>query len=177
MAAINKAFNFVPSTSAESAEVNQNFDDLFAQINANLVHADGSVAFTGIPAGPATDPTTDNQFTRKRFVDQADLRRAQIIRVNGGVSNPPMTVGTHQPRLVIGHVTVFLDAQKRATINLGTTFGGGLVTILAVCGGEDANAAHEGAVIVDGYTTSSFRVTLRGATITAQVINYIAIGW
>lgn len=176
MAAITKAFNFVPSTSAESVKVNQNFDDLFAQINANLVHADGSVAFTGIPAGPAVDPSTDNQFTRKRFVDQADLRRAQIIRVNGGISSPAMTVGTHQPRLVVGHVIVFLDANKRATINLGTTFAGGVIAVLAVSGAEDASA-NPNAVIVDGYTASSFRVTLRGASITNQAISYIAIGW
>jgi hypothetical protein len=36
---------------------------------ASMALATGVWTFTGIPVGPATDPTTDNQFVRKAFLD------------------------------------------------------------------------------------------------------------
>lgn len=35
--------------------------------------ADASVAFTGVPSGPATDPSSANQLARKAYVDAADV--------------------------------------------------------------------------------------------------------
>lgn len=67
--AITKVYDFTAGTTIRASEVNQNFDDLFNEVNTNMIHRDGSVAFTGIPSGPASDPTTDNEFTRKAYVD------------------------------------------------------------------------------------------------------------
>ena len=66
--------NFTAGTPAVADAVDQNFTDVTTWINANAVHLDGSKAFTGIPSGPATDPTTANQFTRKSYVDAGDAR-------------------------------------------------------------------------------------------------------
>lgn len=68
-------YNFTAGTPAVADNVDQNFTDLTSWINTNAVHLDGSKAFTGIPSGPATDPTTANQLTRKAYVDAAiDVR-------------------------------------------------------------------------------------------------------
>lgn len=61
---------FVNGTPADASQVNANFTVLTAWIAANAMQIDGSVAFTGIPSGPATDPTTANQLVRKQYVDQ-----------------------------------------------------------------------------------------------------------
>jgi hypothetical protein len=60
---------FSNGTTADAPEVNANFAALVAWINTNVTHLDASKAFTAIPTGPATDPTTANQFTRKSYVD------------------------------------------------------------------------------------------------------------
>lgn len=60
---------FAPNTLAESSEINQNFDDVEAFVNTNMIQKDASVAFTAVPSGPAANPVSDNQFTRKAYVD------------------------------------------------------------------------------------------------------------
>lgn len=61
---------FVDTTTAVAAEVNTNFDDIEGWINGTGMPRDGSVAFTSIPSGPASNPTTSNQLVRKAYVDQ-----------------------------------------------------------------------------------------------------------
>jgi hypothetical protein len=61
---------FAPATLIESAEANQNFDDIEAWANTHVIQKDASVAFTAVPSGPASDPVTANQFTRKAYVDK-----------------------------------------------------------------------------------------------------------
>jgi len=62
-------YNFVAGTPAVADNVDQNFTDLVSWINTNAVHLDASKAFTNIPTGPNSDPTTANQLTRKAYVD------------------------------------------------------------------------------------------------------------
>lgn len=61
--------NFTAGTPAVADDVDTNFADLVTWLNTNAVHLDGSKAFTGIPSGPASDPSTANQLTRKAYVD------------------------------------------------------------------------------------------------------------
>lgn len=70
MATATRTNSFTTGETIVAAEVNEDLDDLFALVNNDLIHADGTNAFTTVPAGPATDPTTDNQFTRKAYVDK-----------------------------------------------------------------------------------------------------------
>lgn len=60
---------FVNGTNADALAVNANFTALVDFINQQCIQKDGSLAFTQIPTGPNANPTTDNQFTRKRYVD------------------------------------------------------------------------------------------------------------
>lgn len=67
--------NFVAGTPSVADDVDANFAALVSWINTNAVHLDASKAFTSIPSGPASDPSSDNQFTRKAYVDaKADTR-------------------------------------------------------------------------------------------------------
>lgn len=59
----------VPNTLAEAGDVNQNFSDIVTWANANAIQKDASLAFTAVPSGPATNPVSSNQFTRKAYVD------------------------------------------------------------------------------------------------------------
>lgn len=69
MATLSKRYSFASGTDAVAAEVNTNFDDIISFCNNSVAHLDGSKAFTGIPSLPASDPTSDNQAVRKKYVD------------------------------------------------------------------------------------------------------------
>lgn len=62
--------DFSPNTLAEANDVDQNFADIVTWANTNVIQKDAGIAFTAIPSGPASDPTGDNQFARKRYVDR-----------------------------------------------------------------------------------------------------------
>lgn len=67
---VSVTYNFVAGTDAVADQVDTNFNDLVTWVNTNAVHLDGTKAFTGIPSGPSSDPTTANQLTRKAYVDK-----------------------------------------------------------------------------------------------------------
>lgn len=67
---VSVTYNFVAGTSAVADNVDQNFSDVTTWVNTNAVHLDGTKAFTGIPSGPSSDPTTANQLARKAYVDK-----------------------------------------------------------------------------------------------------------
>lgn len=78
MATASVTHTFAPNTLTEAGEANTNFQDLVTFLNSQTIHKDASVAFTGVPSGPASDPVSDNQYARKRYVDGdiGVLRRA-----------------------------------------------------------------------------------------------------
>lgn len=100
MATLILANTFVALTTAESAKVNENFGDVVSFLNTQVAHLDGSQAFSGIPSGPATDPTTANQFSRKAYVDarssNADnLASGTVAVARGGTGRNSVTAGTY----------------------------------------------------------------------------------
>lgn len=60
---------FAANTLGSAAEVNANFQAVEDFVETEVIHRDASVAFTAVPSGPGTDPTTDNQLVRKAYVD------------------------------------------------------------------------------------------------------------
>lgn len=73
MASITKPYTFTDGTDAVAAQVNADLDEVYNWVNGEAIHKDASTAFTAIPSGPATDPTTDNQFARKAYVDKLGI--------------------------------------------------------------------------------------------------------
>jgi hypothetical protein len=78
MTSVSKSYDFVPGQTIESSQVDANFDDVVNYINGEVIVRDASKAFTAIPSGPGTDPTSPNQFARKQYVDNADNLRVKI---------------------------------------------------------------------------------------------------
>lgn len=79
--AITGIISFSANTTAQASQVNTNFNILKTYIENNCILADGSVAFTTIPSGPSLDPSTDNQFARKLYVDSLVNKRTGIVTV------------------------------------------------------------------------------------------------
>ena len=69
MATLSVTNQFAADTPAVADEVNENFSDVVDFVNNDVVHADGTVAFEAHPTGPATNPSSDNQYARKKYVD------------------------------------------------------------------------------------------------------------
>lgn len=85
-------YNFTAGTPAVADNVDQNFTDLVNWVNTNAVHLDGSKAFTAVPSGPATDPTSSNQLTRKAYVDaghRGTMGYASTTTAQTGISSTP----------------------------------------------------------------------------------------
>lgn len=70
MATASVPYTFAPSTLILSSEVNGNFAELVSFLNTEVIHKDASVAFTAVPSGPATDPSSDNQLVRLAYMNK-----------------------------------------------------------------------------------------------------------
>jgi hypothetical protein len=163
MTAISKTHTFVPGTPIESAQANQNFDDLVNYTNDEVIVRDASKAFTVTPAGPATDPTSANQFTRKQYVDNADALRAKLDGTtpftgipSGPATNPTtenqftrkkyvddsaVTPLTFRPSMATtgqiikaADAVVTTDAFGHATVTFPTAFATALDTLVVTSG-------------------------------------------
>ena len=70
MATVSIPYTFVNNTqNADATQVNLNFTTLRDFLNSSVIHKDGTVAFTGVPTLPSTDPTLANHAVRKAYVD------------------------------------------------------------------------------------------------------------
>lgn len=162
MTAVAKTYTFIPGTPIESDQANQNFDDVVNYINGEVIVRDASKAFTAIPSGPGTDPTTSDQFTRKQYVDNADALRVKIDGTtaftgipSGPDSNPttdnqlarkkyvdektaplayrPSMANTGQI-IIAGDAVVSTDAFGHATVTFPTPFSTYLDTVVVTSG-------------------------------------------
>lgn len=189
MTAVAKTYTFVPGTPIESDQANQNFDDLVSYLNAEVIVRDGSKAFTAIPSGPGTDPTTSNQFARKQYVDNADNLRVKIDGTtaftgipSGPATNPTtdnqftrkkyvddsaVTPLTYRPSMAVtgqiikaGDAVVTTDAFGHAYVPFSTAFGTALDTIVVTSG--DANVPTQ---FMSIYSKNNSGFTVRCFTV------------
>lgn len=184
MATAAITYTFAAATTILSAEANTNFSDLVTFLNGSVMHLDASSAFTAVPSGPSTDPSTANHLSRKSYVDAADLLRAKDGTAAGaqtGVSGT-ITHGTHQLLIQSGTHTGIPSASGGVTISFPTAFPTGVLTILVANG--DTDAASSVIVGVDHSTVglSSFVARMyddTGAVVTNNTRrwNWIATGW
>ena len=195
MTVVTKSYTFAPATDIKSAEVNQNFDNLYNYINGEVIVRDGSMAFTAIPSGPGTDPTTSNQFARKAYVDQRvkiDGTTAFTGIPSGPATNPStanqftrkqyvddsaVTPLTFRPSMAAtGQIikatdaVVVTDVFGQATVNFIGAFPTACDTVV-VCSG-DATVPTQ-FISVFGRTASGFSVRC----FTVDVVNPFGTGW
>lgn len=90
MADVSVPNTFSDGTTADADEVNANFDALVSWVNTNAVRTDGSKVFTAHASGPSTDPSTDDQYSRKAYVD--DKAGGLITRITTHSSGNTVTV-------------------------------------------------------------------------------------
>ena len=163
MSAVTKPFNFQSGNDIESAEVNANFNEVYDYVNDEVIVRDASKAFTAIPSGPGTDPTSPNQFARKQYVDNADNLRAKLDGTtpftgipSGPNSNPTtenqftrkkyvddsaVTPLTFRPSMATAgqiikaaDAVVTTDAFGHATVTFPTAFATALDTLVVTSG-------------------------------------------
>lgn len=185
MSAVSKSHTFVPGTDIESAQANQNFDDLVNYTNNEVIVRDASKAFTAIPSGPGTDPTSPNQFARKQYVDQ----RVKIDGTtpftgipSGPATNPTtanqftrkqyvddsaVTPLTQRPTINNNATGVKMTSQTVVTAtdangDVTVTFPAGHLTtctnVVAVSGNINASATQISTISMIGFTNTQFNV-------------------
>lgn len=101
---------------AVASQVNANFDALYGWVNGSAVWADASQAFTNVPSGPATDPSTPNQFTRKSYVD------AGVTGVESHAYAPTAGGGSYANNLQTGHTVITTGTLGTFTVTFPTAF-------------------------------------------------------
>ena len=196
MTAVSKTHTFVAGTAIESAQANQNFDDLVNYTNNEVIVRDATKAFTAIPSGPATDPTTANQLTRKQYVDNADNLRVKIdgstafTGIPSGPATNPTTANqftrkqyvddsavtplTFRPSMAatgqiikVGDAVVSADANGQAYVPFASPFPTAVTTVVVTSGDNGAGTQF---ISVNGggqRTVSGFGVTCYGQTVVA----------
>ena len=127
--AANVTYTFTTGTAAIASQVNQNFTDLVTWVNTNAVHLDASKAFTNVPSGPSSDPTSDNQLARKAYVDK------KVTTCTSSTRPSPATLGQ-----------IILETDKnRVRIYNGTSW-------LLVSGAQAVSASTVGFVATNATT-------------------------
>lgn len=128
---VSVTYNFVAGTPAVADNVDQNFTDIVNWINTNAVHLDGSKAFTAVPSGPAADPTSANQLTRKAYVD------AKFSTCLSSARPSPATAGqmifeTDKNRLRVynGSAWLLVSGSQAASVSGSNTVASGATTTL-----------------------------------------------
>lgn len=122
MPAASVTYSFTSGGLIKSNEVNQNFTDLTTWMNTNAIQKDASVAFTGVPSGPATDPSSANQFTRKQYVD--DRRGPKVLalhNINTGVA-PSLGSGSYYTVITSSGLTFTADHYYEADFYLPNVY-------------------------------------------------------
>ena len=201
MSAVSKTYTFVPGTDIESAETNQNFDDLVDYINGEVIVRDASMAFTAIPSGPATDPVSDNQLARKKYVDDiaavvAGTVTALTSTVNGQTTDitkrPTVNASTAGVKIVSYSVVVTTNANGDGTVSFPAGSFTTCNNVIAVSGSMTAGAPSTAisTISLTGFTNTGFTFRAFKTTSTAPfgiyvlepsvsagcLINYVAFG-
>jgi len=158
---------FTNGSNADAVQVNSNFTSLVNFLNTEVITRDAAIAFTAIPSGPATNPTLDNQFTRKYYVD--NLEPAGVISAYGGATAPTGYVvcdGTAISRTNPLYVRLFAAIATRYGVGDGST----TFNVPNLVGKFPYGHAASATVVTAGAAT----VTLTTANLAAHVHNISA---
>lgn len=128
-----------------AAQVDAVMDTVYNWINGGAaMWADGSVAFSGIPLAPNTDPTNPNHLTRKRYVD--DTFVGGTAWAGPGSAQPVHTY------IQGGGVTATLNGIGQTVVTLPRAYTNSLYTVSAIV--DTSNG------LFPGYYAQVFNPTL-----------------
>ncbi len=187
MGSVSKQHNFVWDTDANPDHVNENFDDIYAFVNTQVVHRDGSISFSAVPTGPALDPTTDNQLSRKKYVDDkaaaattalnaAALARPTLLNYSGTLNGTAPALATTQFSIQAGTV-VFTNSTS---VTFPTAFPNGLVSVVVTCNDNtQADMLKTSSETKTGFGVQAWKLSSGSwdPSVGAVRISYIAIGY
>jgi hypothetical protein len=182
---------FLDAASIEADEFNENFEAIADAIDGDLIHADGTVAFTDVPSGPATNPSSNNHLARKRYVDEkAGGTKAAYVKTkdSGGTLT---TLRANTTSDAVTDLTISVDEEDghwyRATFNVpeillnqSTTLGvmPRLAVIIKRGGTEVARQWTENTNDLGGAgVTLVTRPRLATATATVDWTVFVRNGW
>lgn len=180
MATAATTYTFTAGTTILASQANTNFNDVISFLNGEVIHKDGSVAFTAVPSGPATDPTTDNQLARKAYVD--GLVKARPKAPNATLNGRSGNINGSTTQLIVqaGSTVGTTSLGGDLTITFPSAFPTGLLSCMLVNG--DPVAVGDFLPQLRSSTLSSVVarvVNMAGAVVasTSVRIDWIAIGW
>jgi hypothetical protein len=131
---LTKPYTFTPGTFAVATQVNADMDTIYNWINGGAgMWADGSVAFSGIPLLPNTDPTNTNHAARKRYVDSTFV--GGVAWAGPGSSSPVHTF------IQGGGITTTLNGLGQCVVSLPTAYPSSLYTVSAIVDTSSGNYA------------------------------------
>lgn len=159
MTSVSKTYTFVAGTDAKGTEVNQNFDDIITYVNNEVVVRDGSTAFTAVPSGPATNPSSDNQLTRKKYVDDQDTAISTTVTANKTAADNaflvrPTISGSNNQIIKSASVTGYTNSVGDLTITFPVAFPSSIISVVA-CSGDAAAGRF---VSIVSYSRTAFTV-------------------
>jgi hypothetical protein len=180
VATASVTYSFAPNTTILSAQVNTNFEDIVDFLNNSVMHRDAAVAFTNVPSGPASDPSSDNQLTRKAYVDALVGERPRLISYTTSTSAPSLSTSyTTIPNTAISHN--FTNGRRylfwaAATLNLTGSGTGYLMrvtdgsgnTIGQIAQDNGATAARGSGFVIVNNLSGSKTVSLQARTISGS---------
>jgi hypothetical protein len=202
MTVVAKTYTFIPGTPIESSQANQNFDDVVNYINGEVIVRDASKAFTAIPVGPGTDPTSPNQFTRKQYVDNLNtavttsvtnltttVTNNKTAQDAGFVARPTVSGLATNPIIKADAVyTPSTNAGGEATFNFVTAFPNGCqsVTVTADNGAgpcfvsitSKSATGFTARIYTENIVSNPFTGGFSNARyVGAAIVYYTAVGW
>jgi hypothetical protein len=179
-----KPYTFVDATDILADEVNADFDALFDWAETEAIRADAGVAFSAIPSGPATNPTSDNEFSRKAYVDAGDKLRIKLGHTGAqtGLVGGATTLSSIQPLIQCGEDVTVTSAAGGITISYPTAFPNGVLAVVVCNGDEQTQEGDTVALIQGNHVKSSFGVRWHDAAgdpvvSASRRTAWIAIGW
>tara|TARA_R110000868_G_scaffold148399_2_gene370313 strand:- start:84 stop:758 length:675 start_codon:yes stop_codon:yes gene_type:complete len=161
---------FTAGTPALATEVNSNFGYVQDWVDNDSMPRSGSVAFTGVPSGPATDPPSADSLTRRQYVDDKTKSNTGFKMISGS-GTPTLTnvspynvwhevcvvsSGTAIP-VNATNQTLYLTAFCDAELTLGTgpaTFG---LRVSFSVNGSTYGATQQTSANADGSTGADYR--------------------
>lgn len=159
-----------------ASQVNADLQTLFNWVNTSAIWADGSTAFTNVPTGPATDPTSANQLARKSYVDARYIPFSPASWT--GLSG---SLGTHTILLQAGTFVGTTNGSGEFIMNYPSIFPNGLFGVMASIGDSSADVnitVGTRAANTAGTFVTCWHANTGAVVNTASVrINWLAIGF